>query len=221
MPRRNHVLATNEIYHVFNRSVGKEEILTLNSTLRRILALIDYYRYPQTIRFSRFKTLSEKQRQQYLMQVYNRQPLVEILTFSLMPNHYHFLLRQLQEQGIYTFISNIQNAFAKYFNVKYNRHGTLFQNAFKAKRVETEEELIHISRYVHLNPVTAFLIEIDQLASYPWTSYATYTRKHSYPFVTTDTLLSLFPSAEDYWKFVEDQVDYQRELSLIKNLIIE
>lgn len=221
MPRRHHPLATNEIYHAFNRSVGREEIFVLRRKLKRMLELIDYYRFQQTIRYSIFKLLSEKRKQDYLSVIHRKQPLVEIYSFALMPNHYHLLLKQLEERGIFTFLSNIQNGFAKYFNLRNDRHGTLFSNAFKAKRVETEDEFIHISRYIHLNPVTAFLIEFAELSRYPWTSFSSYSGKSKSAFISHELILDLIGSKERHEQFVKDQVDYQRTLSRVRHLLLE
>lgn len=221
MPRRSQILATKEIYHVFNRSVGNEEILSQKRNLSRVFKLIDYYRFPQKIRHSKFKSLKEEFKKDYLSNMRKQSPLVEIFAFALMPNHYHFLLKQLRDRGIYRFISNFQNSFAKYFNLKNNRHGALFQNAFKAKRIETDEEFTHLSRYIHLNPVTSYLIEFVQLSTYPWTSFSWYVDEKINQFVNTEGLTGLFESRKKYLKFVADQADYQRKLQFIKRLIIE
>lgn len=221
MPRRNPVLANQEIYHVFNRAVGNEEILLLKRELNRAIELIDYYRFPQKLRYSKYKTLPGELQKQYRQKFKKSKPLVEIYSSVFMPNHYHLLLKQLQNNGIYLFVSNFQNSFAKYFNLRNKRNGTLFQNAFKAKRVETEEEFIHLSRYIHLNPVTSFLIKFDQLSSYPWCSFSWYMDESKNQFINTQVVISLFKSKGKYQKFVADQADYQRKLSLIKKLIPE
>ncbi|MBI3955253.1 transposase, partial [Candidatus Gottesmanbacteria bacterium] len=170
MPRRLHILANEQTYHVFNRTVGHEIIFTKKRELQRIIELTNYYRFPQTLRYSKFKLLPDKQKNTYLSQMEKRSPLIQLFAFAFMPNHYHFLIRQNTNRGISIFISNIQNSFAKFFNIKNERHGTVFQNPFKARRIEREEEFLHVSRYIHLNPVTSYNISISDLPSYPWTS---------------------------------------------------
>lgn len=221
MPRRYQILATNEIYHVFNRSVGHEEILTSQNTLHRIHELIDYYRFSQALSFSLFQLLSKERQKEYLWRMFHQPQLVEILAFAFMPNHYHLLLRQLKDPGIKVFTANVQNAFAKFYNLKYDRSGTLFQCPFKAKRITTDEELLHVSRYIHLNPVTSFLIKFEDLRVYPWTSFATYMHGKNDSFVNKDKILKLISSKEKYHKFVADQEDYQKKLAEIKHLIME
>lgn len=221
MPRRNLVLATNEIYHLFNRSIAKENIFSFKINLRRSLEIVNYYRFPQKLRFSKFKKLPENIKRDYIIAYEKKIPFVEIYSFSFMPNHYHFLLKQLQNNGIKKFTSNVQNSFAKYYNLKNDRNGTLFESSFKAKRVETDEQLIHISRYIHLNHVTSYIIRPEDLVNYPWTSFPNYVNEDNFSFLNTKFLLSFFKFSKDYLKFVMDQVEYQRELKLIKDLIIE
>lgn len=221
MSRRIHILANNENYHVFNRTVGNEEIFTFKRDLERAIEVIDYYRFPQKIRYSQFKTLPPKLKNDYLLHKEGQTPFVEIYSFALMPNHYHFLLRQQSDRGISTFISNFQNSFAKYFNLRNSRHGTLFQNSFKAKRVTTDEEFLHVSRYIHLNPVTSFLIQYKGLSTYPWTSFSWYVNPDSNKFIASHVLFGQFKSKKAYLHFVADQVDYQKKLATIKHLTME
>lgn len=223
MPQRPVVLATNEIYHVFNRSIAGENILSVNqkANLNKALEIVDYYRYPQNLRLSRFKNLPSELKEQYLDSLKNAIPLVEIYVFAFMPNHYHFLLKQIQDRGIAKFVSNFQNSFAKVFNLKNDRSGALFQNAFKAKRIATDEQFVHVSQYIHLNPVTSYLIEFDKLAGFEWTSFPAYAKEAQIPFINTEFLLKMFATKEKYIKFVEDQVDYQRRLTLIRDLMME
>jgi len=138
-----------------------------------------------------------------------------------MPNHFHFLLKNLKDSGINKFMSNFQNSYAKYFNTKTGRTGSLFQQNFKAVRVESDEQLTHVSRYIHLNPITAYLINsVEELIDYPWSSYPEYISKGKSN-LNKDLVLGNFRSINDYKKFVADQVDYQRELDKIKHIILE
>ncbi len=219
MSRRKYILATNEIYHAYNRSVGNEVIFEDKRNIRRFINLIDYYRFPQTLKYSRYLTLPLDLKKLYNENFYKQKPVVSIFSFSVMPNHFHFLLKQTKEMGISDFARNVQNSFAKYYNLKNDRHGTLLQNPFKAKRIETDEEFIHVSRYIHLNPVTSFLINFEQLFKYPYTSFAAYMENIKYQFISTDEILSHFATKEKYAEFIKDQVDYQRKLNVIKHLI--
>lgn len=221
MPRRRVALATDEIYHVYNRSIARELIFTSLRNLKRALRIIEFYRFPQEIRFSKFKSLPKESKENYLLDLRKKKPLVDIYAFALMPNHYHFLVKQLQKKGIVKFVSNLQNSFAKYFNIKNDRNGALFQNSFKGVHIENDEQFIHVSRYIHLNPVTSYIIEFKNLSSYSWTSFSRYAGRGENQFVNTDFLLKMFSPKNDYLKFVADQVDYQRHLAQIKDLALE
>src|SRR3989338_5226480 len=217
--RRSQVLAVGETYHVFNRSVGNEEIFTSLRNLSRIYDITNYYRYPQILRFSQFQLLSHDNQIEYLKKMKSKSQIVELMAFSYMPNHYHFLLRQLKDHGISFFMANLQNSFAKYYNLKYHRHGTLFQSPFKAKRVAGDEEMLHVSRYIHLNPVTSFLIKLEKLSAYPWTSFIVYMNDNTDTFIIKEKILGLTYSKDKHYRFVADQEDFQKKLSKIKHLI--
>lgn len=220
MPRRLLIIATGEIYHCYNRSIAKENIFSSKVNLRKALEIVEYYRFPQRIRLSQYKILSIEAKENYLSSMANSLPYVEIYAFSFMPNHFHFLLRQIQDGGISKFISNSQNSFAKWFNLKNDREGSLFQNIFKAKRVESNEEFIHIARYIHLNHVTSYLIEFNKLFNFPWCSFQEYINK-TRSLININPILELFGSKDKFIKFHADQVDYQRKLKEIEKLIFE
>lgn len=147
--------------------------------------------------------------------------LVEIVCFCLMPNHFHFMLKQKMENGISSFVSNFTNSYTRYFNKKHDRIGPLFEGIFKAVRIESEEQLIHTSRYIHLNPVSSYLIEPEELENYHWSSYLEFLGFSDNNLVVKDLILDFFSSVEAYKKFVLDQVDYARQLELIKHLTLE
>lgn len=89
-----------------------------------------------------------------------------------MPNHFHLLLQQIRDGGITEFISKLTNSYTRYFNIRNKRIGPLFQGEFKAVHVETDEQLIHLSRYIHLNPIVSYITK--KLESYQWFSYLEY-----------------------------------------------
>src|SRR3990167_4274858 len=168
------VLSTNDIYHVFNRTIGKVLVFSNYDYLNKILEVVNYYRYSQSLKLSKYNKLPLYLQRNYMQNSLKKSPLIEIYAFSFMPNHFHFLLKQLQNKGIAKFLSNIQNSFAKYYNLKNDRDGGLFKNSFKAKRITNNEEFIHVSRYIHINHVTSKIITIEQLLTYEWTSLAYY-----------------------------------------------
>ncbi|MBI2196717.1 transposase [Candidatus Daviesbacteria bacterium] len=189
---------------------------------------MDYYRFADTpVSFSHFMKVPFEERNLILDKLKKQNNLqVEILVFCLMPNHFHLLLKQITEKGITNFISNVQNGYAKYINIKEDRAGPLFQSAFKGVRIETDEQLLHVSRYIHLNPSTGYLVGIEKLIEYPWSSLPDYleSANKKFAFVSPDLILSFFGSRGSrgkYKEFVLNQAEYQRKLANIKHLVLE
>ena len=147
--------------------------------------------------------------------------IVEVVAYCLMPNHFHLLIKQRKEKGITTYVSNFINAYTKYFNTKHDRIGPLFQGVFKAVYVESEEQLTHLTRYIHLNPVTSSLIKPEDLATYPWSSYAPYIQCRANELIDVSTIKTIFELVPDYRRFVSDQISYAKELHAIKHLTLE
>ena len=227
MPTNRKVLFANEeIYHVFNRGVEKRPTFTNKKELSRAITTLNYYRFVKPpIKLSRFLTLPESQRVALMNMIETtHKKLVEILSYCFMPNHFHFLLKQVTGNGISVFTANFTNSYTRYFNSKEERIGPLFQGLFKAVRVESDEQLIHVSRYIHLNPVSFFLIKDEGLEKYEWSSYPEYIHSANGSFISTEQILSFFPKKDahtKYREFVLDQIQYVKTLEQIKHLIIE
>lgn len=223
MAHRKILLVKDEIYHLFNRGVARQPIFKSLKDYQRAIEVFRYYQYSKSpLRFSFFNRLPKDQKDKFLEQLKKSTNLqVDIICFCLMPNHFHFLVKNLTEKGINKFMSNFQNSYAKFFNTKLERDGSLFQQNFKAVRIESDEQLIHVSRYIHLNPVTAYLVKtVEELINYPWSSYREYLTRNG-SFVNKNLILNHFRSVNDYKKFLADQVDYQRKLDQIKHLTLE
>ncbi len=221
MSYRNPIFANGEIYHIFNKSVGNEQVFINPRDNNRMLSLFSYYRFSSQLRYSHFIRLTDELKLSFWEHLSKSPPLVEMYAFSLMPNHFHLLVKQFNNEGITKFISNIQNSYAKFFNTKFERKGSLFCEKFKAVRIESNEQLIHVSRYVHINPVTSYIIEISDLDTYPNTSFSHYMNKIRYDFINKQFILDGFKSEESYRSFVQNNVDYQRKLSEIKHLRLD
>ncbi len=98
--------------------------------------------------------------------------LVDVLCYCLMSNHVHFLLRENVDNGISRYMQRLLNSYARYFNVSSQRSGSLFVNPFKAVLVVNDNQLLHVGRYIHLNPYVAHMVE-DPFG-YRWSSLSEY-----------------------------------------------
>lgn len=219
---RKIVFKNDEIYHIYNRGLDRRVIFANKREFERAKQLIKFYSYRDTpVRFSKLLNIPLLKREEILQSLYTGERLVDILSYCLMPNHFHFLLKQKLDKGISIFMSNVTNAYTKYFNTKYKRSGPLLGGVFKAVYIESEEQLVHVSRYIHINPVVSSIIKVNVLKEYKWSSYPEYLSISDDQITSKDLILSMFKSVKDYENFVVDQISYAKELESIKHLIIE
>ncbi|MBI3261279.1 transposase [Candidatus Berkelbacteria bacterium] len=214
MPRRREVLATNEIYHVFNRGVEKRTIFENRQEYLRFLLLLQFY---QRIHRHQFSRLTHRAR----LDVIHKQegiPRVEIICYCLMPNHFHLLIKQLTDNGVSHFLKTVSDGYAKYFNKVHQRVGPLFQGKFKAVRIEDGSQLLHVSRYIHLNPFVSSLTKTP--GEYPWSSYREYVGD-MVGFCSKGIVLDQFKSISKYRQFVENHADYAKKLHRIEHIAID
>jgi len=224
MPLRKTPIVTGQTYHVFNRGVNKQPIFFTPRNYERAIDSIKYYlTYKPPLSYSRYLKLPEEIRKEINNRIIKLEKGVQIISYSFMPNHFHFLLKQLLDDGITQFIRNLEISYTKYINKRHNRTGQLLQGPFKAIIIEDDDQLMHVCRYIHLNPYTSFIINnLDELKSYNWSSLKEYLSIANEDFCTKDIILSTFKNNKDkYWEFIVNQADYQRKLDKIKHLILE
>lgn len=212
MPFRTIPFVNGEYYHIYNRGLQKEVFTETRSCSHFIQTLFYYQIQNPKPKFSLYRKSS----------LFNLDPskrIVEIICYCLMPNHYHLLLKQNTHGGVSEFMRKISDSYTKYKNTKFNRRGPLFQGMFKAVLVESEEQLLHLSRYIHLNPIVSKLVK--DLKLYPWSSDLTYLGLVNNPQIAKEEILQFFKSPADYQKFVMDQADYGTTLELLKHATID
>lgn len=211
MPYRTTPLATGEYYHIFNRGVAKGNVFANAYDYHRFIKTMQYYALSdEKPKFSNFFPNSH--------QINNANRTVSFNAYCLMQNHFHFLLKQDSDGGISEFISKLINSYTKYFNTKYKRIGPLFQGQFKAVHIDSNEQLLHVNRYIHINPSVAYLVKT--LEEYRWSSYPEYLDDHL-GICEKNIILKQFSNKESYEKFILDQEDYGRTLSAIQHKLID
>lgn len=214
--------ANDEIYHIFNRGVELRPTFTDKREYKRGQQALNYYRFAQLpFSFARALVLETSKRAIFFDSLAKeRKLIVELICYCLMPNHFHILIRQKRENGISKFLSNFTNSYTRYFNTKHKRIGPLFQGTFKAVRIESEDQLLHVNRYIHLNPIVSFVVKNEDVLTYPGSSLSEYfLRKDT--MCDTSVILSHFRSIGEYKKFLWDQIDYGKSLEAIKHLTME
>ena len=213
MPARLTPLINDQFYHIYNRGVEKRRIFENKRCYKRFIQTIQYYQLegpkPKFSNFIKYK----------LFNLDPKKKIVEIISYCLMPNHFHLLLKQVKDGGISEFLRKISDSYTKYFNIKYERVGALLQGPFKAVLIESDEQLLHVSRYIHLNPIASFLIK--DLNDYEWSSYKEYSMKTKEEVCSKEVIFNFFKLPGDYQKFVLDQVDYSQKLEIIKHQLID
>lgn len=216
-------MRTGYVYHILSRGVNRAPIVLDDRDFQRFLSVFDYCRYSDyPFKFSFFKTLSREQREKIRAGL--KEKFIGVIAYCLMPNHFHFVLRQEMDNGIVSFINRLLTSYTKFFNTKHKRSGPLFDGRFKAVLVETDEQLLHLVRYVHLNPYSSAVVEsIDDLLLYPWSSLSEYLDSEKGPEICSakEMVLSQFADKEKLSRFIFDQADYQKRLEEIKHLLEE
>ncbi|PJE57966.1 MAG: transposase [Candidatus Portnoybacteria bacterium CG10_big_fil_rev_8_21_14_0_10_36_7] len=173
-------------YHIYNRGNRKQQIFLSSRDYERFLGKIIEYK----------KKIN-----------------VNIIAFCLMPNHFHFLIQQLSINAISKFFSDLCNSYSKYFNTKYETVGSLYQGRFKAKLIDSDEYLIHVSRYIHLNPIDLFFPSkniVNDLLNYEWSSLKSYLSSSKNETIDTDIILNYFSKknpVDEYRKFIVSNIN--------------
>lgn len=227
-------LINNEFYHIVIRRVEDSLVFKEES---------DYYRGIFSIyEFNNAKPVEirERRKQRKLEKASGglssdtRDLLVEVLTFSFMPNHIHLLLKQLKDGGISKFMKKVGTGYASYFNKKYRRMGHLFQARFGAVHIRTEEQFKNVFVYIHTNPASLIAPEwkekgiedskkvIQFLENYRWSSYLDYIGKKNFPSITNRELLTKILGGEKGCReFVESWILYKAEIKNLGSVILE
>jgi putative transposase len=216
---RKYPLLDGRVYHTFTKSIAGFEVFRNETDYQRMSSMLSYYKVENPpVRFSIFSDIKNKE--SFYQRHFNSQDnIVEIIAYCFMPTHVHLVLKQMKKDGISIFIGKVLNSYTRYFNLKNKRKGPLWESKFKNVEVGTDEQLLHLTRYLHLNPVTANLVEDPQ--DWSFSSYKEYLgeKQADKNICNYSGLLHVVP--EDYKKFVSSRKDYQRELAGLKELFPE
>jgi putative transposase len=208
MPGKNTVKIYVEdgYYHIYNRGVEKRKIYLDKIDYSVFLRFLkEYLLPPDHPDLLILKELSPR-----------RNPVncfgeIKLLSYCLMPNHFHLFVKQLDKEGLKKFMKALLTNYSMHFNQRYNRVGPLFQGIYKAALINNESYYLHITRYIHAN--SKELLTRDQpLHSYPYSSYKYYLNDNPPDWLNTKEILKMFRSARSllpndilsYESFVEN-----------------
>lgn len=204
----------NTFWHICNKSIANYGIFKDSYNAKRFEQVLDYY---NTVEFVQNfgKAICSKSLLLQGMMYFSKKRVFKCISYCIMPDHYHLLIK-VSDDSISQYISKVQNSFTRFFNIKYRRKGPLWQSRFRTIQITTNSQLLHTSRYIHLNPVTDYLV--NKAEDWLFSSYSFYIKK-----LALETKLKeiSIKSPILYQKFIEDQIDYQRKLKYIKKYKLE
>lgn len=217
---------TNHYYHIYNRGTEKRTIFQETKDYRRFLLNLSEFNTDGPVHLASQLVIRKS-----FNEAKPHKKLVDILCYCLLPNHFHLLIKQLIDNGITQFMHKLNTGYAMFFNKKWNHTGRLFEGTFKAKIIEDDAYILHLSRYIHLNPLE--LIEPhwkeegirdrlrvkEFLEGYHWSSYPTYIEKENSKIVSPGILREMVGRASDYEKFVIEWTERSRDK--ISSLLID
>lgn len=180
MPAKNAIktYVSGGFYHIYNRGVEKRDIFLDDQDRNVFIYYLKIYLSPKEIILDEVKQknlsdLEKARKVLELMSINNFCDKIELVCFVLMNNHFHLLIRQKSSNDIERFMRSLITKYVTYFNHKYKRIGPLFQGRYKAVLVDNDEQFIHLTRYIHTNPLE-LLNKNQELQSYRWSSYRLY-----------------------------------------------
>src|SRR5574341_498952 len=132
------------VYHVICRGNNRQPIYRDDLDRRRYLEKLSYYCQDKN---------------------------VDVLAYCLMPNHVHLLL-ETPQGNLSKMMQAFQTSYTVYFNKRHRRTGHVFEQRYKAYLIDKDSYLLEVSRYIHMNPVMARIVE--RPGDHPWSSYRAY-----------------------------------------------
>jgi len=217
--RRKEELVTGNVYHILNKSIEGYKIFNNENNYIRFLNVLRYYnRENVEFKYSRYTQLVEEGKDIKVDYSAKNKNVVNIIAYCLMPTHIHLVLKQLKDNSVSKYMKIVLNSYTKYFNILHDRIGPLWVGKFKNVLVTDDKQLLHLTRYIHLNPTSSGLV--SKSSDWKFSSYNEYLGKNiSMKLCKYSDVLDINPAL--YKKFVESRRSYQKELSIIKKIVIE
>lgn len=238
MPRRKRQFEIGGIYHIVKRGVEKRDIFLSTQDYSRFILGLEFCNsteptnlWPIVAKVGSDPTLSLRER---IDEARGRKekPIVELLAFTLMPNHFHLIIREITKSGIAKYMQKL-GGYSTYFNKQHERAGTLFQGRYKDVWVKDNAQLDTLFVYVHTNPIELwetgwkeFKVKdsqntIRKLEKYRWTSYNDYIGQERFSgVINKEFFLKFYGGEKKCHQSVEDWIKFKAKMGKlsIKNL---
>jgi len=222
MPAKNSLktYSENSYYHLYNRGVEKRIIFQDKQDYNVFVSYLKTYLLPKDEMMLKNQLSDsalpwvDKDKALKLLRMNNFADEINLIAYCLMPNHFHFLLKQNSSNAIDRLMNSLGTRYTMYFNKKYKRVGSLYQSVYKAVQVESNEQLLYLSSYIHRNPLPE-----KQLFSQP-SSLPEYLKNNKSEWIHPEIILSNFSKTNpklSYKSFILQTED----LLLIEKLLID
>lgn len=227
MPAKNSrkLYLENGYYHIYNRGVEKRKIFLDHQDYGVFLSYLKEYLLPKDEKALSKKltdpAISSQERNKILkaLQMNNFTDEITLLAYCLMPNHFHFFVKQKSAGSIDKFMNSLGTRYTMYFNRKYDRVGSLYQGVYKAVSITTEPQFIYLSKYIHRQ---ALALQGEALQPQP-SSYEDYIGKRKTDWVNAEEILSYFSKTNpnlSYESFVME-FPHENEAFIINEVSLE
>ena len=192
MPFRRMPFLANHYYHIYNRGVNRNDIFFSPGNYTYLLQLL------------------KKNLNRYT---------ISIVAYCLLPNHYHFLLKPERDDNLHLFMKSLFGSYSQAINKQQDRQGPLFQGRFRSIWVDEEGYLVHLARYIHLNPFTAGLADTPQ--AWPYSNYLDVIGQRAGILKDTTLVPEHFQSGNAYRQFIKDYMDHGQAIEGLERYLLE
>ncbi len=216
---RKFSFSVGEFYHIYNRGNDKRDIFLNEEDRKRFIKLLFFCNSIKPV------NIREVPKGQSFGEANKGETLTDIGVYCLMPNHFHILAKERVKNGISVFMKKLSTGYSMYFNKKNERTGKLFEGAFKAVHVDSDEYLKYLFAYIHLNPIKLIDSEWkekgisdeegakDNLNNYKYSSYLDYIGQNREESMLLDksAFPEYFADFKEFNNFISEWLNFQDE----------
>lgn len=203
------------IFHICNKSISNYRIFRNEKLLSRFLLTVNYYNQGSG-RICLSKAIRNGDLNLPHIMENDKKRIFSLLAYCVMPDHYHLLIKVVSDYSLQKYINYVESSYSHYFNRLSNRKGPIWQSSFRSSAINDNATLLHVHRYIHLNPTTAQIVRKPE--DWNWSSYNYFISDKKSLAKHKEISIS---SIHQYRKFVENQISYQRTIKGIRRKLLE